>query len=292
MRGLDPTAVCPECGEPVWRSIAEAVDLVPVPLDERSARRLARALDLLAATSLLTAFATAMPPAAWVPAVWWKETALLVRLSLLGDLSGPAVLLAIGGLLASFVTLLRAAGAAPLVAAMLALPRRLILLAGIPWSLAIVGLHRGDLSPVAATAVAGTALGVLLLASSLVAERLGPVSRRWRAGGTAIQRPWGLIAALAVALAAMGIRVALEAPGGRGGLSPSAPLEALWLTSAFVAALAVLLAGLGTVYLAVNLGWIARDLRRRRPGIGEVIDSRPSKATAESAGSGGGAARR
>lgn len=272
MRGLDPTAVCPECGEPVWRSIAEAVDLVPVPLDERSSRGLARGFDTLAVTSLAATIATAAPPAAWIPGVWWEELASRIGRSLLLDLSWVIVLLAIGGLLASWLMLRRAVAAAPLAAAMLSLPRRLLLLAAVPWTLAVVGLHRGQLSPMAATAVAGTSLGVLLLAASLAAERLGPVSRRWRSGGTAIQRPWGLIAALAVGLAAMGLRGVAEASRGRGGPPPSAFLEALWIASAFAAALAILLAVVGSVYLAANLRWIARDLRRRRPGIGEVID--------------------
>jgi hypothetical protein len=273
MRGLDPMAVCPECGEPVWRSIAEAVDLVPIPLDEPSARGLARALDALAATSLAITIATAVPPAAWIPAAWSSEFAAIAGRGMLALGSAAISILAAAGVLGSLAMLWSLGRRAPLAAAMLVLPRRLLILGAVPWGLTMLALHRGLLPPIATTAVAGTALGVVLLACSLAAERLGPVSRRWQAGGIAIQRPRGLVAALAIALASIGVRGAIEAWQRQGGGAWTGLSEGLWAASAFASMLSMLLVCVGAAYLAVNLRWIARDLRRRRPGIGEVIDT-------------------
>lgn len=274
-RGLDPTAVCPECGEPVWRSIAEAVDLVPVPIDERSSRRLARAFVALAAAVVIASIATAVPPAAWVPSVWWDEVAAASGMSWTGPFARLADV-AMAAVVLAAVLLWWGGRGSSLALAMLALPRRLLLLGGVPWGLSLVASRTGILPPLAATAVAGTSLGVVLLAASLAAERLGPVSRRWRTGGVAVQRPWSLVAAVAVGLASLGARGAIEASGGLRGSAPSPALaEGLWALAAFVSALSILLVCLGAIYLAVNLTWIARDLRRRRPAIGEVIDTTP-----------------
>lgn len=274
MRGLDPAAVCPECGEPVWRSIAEAVDLVPVPIDERSSRRLAGAFAVLGVSVGLASLATAAPPAAWIPGAWWDEIASAsgARWAHLLQLFAHA---AIAAIVLAAVFLWWGGRASPLAAAMLALPSRLLLLGGVPWALALAALHAGLFPPIAITAVLGTSLGVVLLAASLAAERLGPVSRRWRTGGIAIQRPWALIAAVAVALASLGVRGGVEAAGGgAGGVLAPGLAEGLWAVAAFVSALSILLVCVGAIYLAVNLAWIARDLRRRRPAIGEVMDTK------------------
>lgn len=280
MRGLDPTAVCPECGEPVWRSIAEAVDLVPVPIDEPTARRISWPFTAIAASVLTSTIATAVPPAAWLPNAWWEEIA-----GLLGEPWLPVlVVIARSGSALGFAAVVLSAAllwwggrGSPLASAMLALPRRLLLLGGVPWGLAMVALQAGLFPPIAITALAGTSLGVVLLAASLAAERLGPISRRWRTGGVAIQRPWALIAAIAIGLASLGVRGAVETVGGRAGNAlASGFAEGLWLVAAFVSAISILLVGVGSIYLAVNLGWIARDLRRRRPAIGEVIDAAKS----------------
>ena len=274
MRGLDPAAVCPECGEPVWRSIAEAVDLVPVPIDERSSRRLAWAFAVLGVSVGLASLATAAPPAAWVPGAWWDEFASASGVEWANFIQFFAYA-AIAAIVLAAVLLGWGRRASPLAAAMLALPSRLLLLGGVPWGIALVASQAGLFPPIAITAVIGTSLGVVLLAASLAAERLGPVSRRWRTGGIAIQRPWALIAAVAVALASLGVRGGIEAAGGRtgGGLAPGLA-EGLWAVAAFVSSLSILLVCVGAIYLAVNLGWIARDLRRRRPAIGEVMDTK------------------
>ncbi|MGA1709418.1 MAG: hypothetical protein ACO4CI_12110, partial [Phycisphaerales bacterium] len=187
--------------------------------------------------------------------------------------SAAISILAAAGVLGSLAMLWSLGRRAPLAAAMLVLPRRLLILGAVPWGLTMLALHRGLLPPIATTAVAGTALGVVLLACSLAAERLGPVSRRWQAGGIAIQRPRGLVAALAVALASIGVRGAIEAWQRQGGGAWTGLSEGLWAASAFASMLSMLLVCVGAAYLAVNLRWIARDLRRRRPGIGEVIDT-------------------
>lgn len=274
MRGLDPAAVCPECGEPVWRSIAEAVDLVPVPIDERSSRRLAWAFAVLGVSVGLASLATAAPPAAWVPGAWWDEFASASGVEWANFIQIFAYA-TIAAIVLAAVLLGWGRRASPLAAAMLALPSRLLLLGGVPWGIALVASQAGLFPPIAITAVIGTSLGVVLLAASLAAERLGPVSRRWRTGGIAIQRPWALIAAVAVALASLGGRGGIEAAGGRtgGGLAPGLA-EGLWAVAAFVSSLSILLVCVGAIYLAVNLGWIARDLRRRRPAIGEVMDTK------------------
>lgn len=273
MRGLDPRAVCPECGEPVWRSIAEAVDLVPVPIDERSSRPLARAFEALAATVVIATLASILPPAAWIPAAWWDEFAASSGWAW-GGLFRRLAEVAIATVVLAAVLLWWGHRGSPLASAMLALPRRLLVLGGVPWGLTLAALHAGWLPPIAVTAVTGTALGVVLIAASLAAERIGPVSRRWRTGGTAIQRPWALIAALAIGLAGLGVRGAVEAAGGRtgSGLVPQV-VEGLWAVAAFVSVLSMLLVCVGAIYLAMNLWWIARDLRRRRPAIGEVMEA-------------------
>lgn len=272
-RGLDPGAVCPECGEPVWRSIAEAVDLVPVPIDERSSRLLALCFEALAATVVIASIATVLPPASWIPMAWWDEIAASLGRSWVHLFQWVAkVASATIGLSAAL--LWWGDRGSPLASAMLALPRRLLLLGGVPWVLALMALQVGRLSPIATTAVAGTTLGVVLLAASLAAERVGPVSRRWRTGGGAIQRPWAMIAALAVGLASLGVRGAIEVAGaGPGGGPASALAEGVWVVAAFVSVLSMLLVFVGSAYLAVNLHWIARDLRRRRPALDRLIET-------------------
>lgn len=284
IRGISLEGLCPECGEPIWRTLAEQVDLTAAMIDPETCRRTGRLLPVAAVLVAATMALAALPPAVWP---WTGAGGWLAATAGIGPASpawaiASAILWATAGIAAGIV----AAGlrdgpmrppspAAPPTRSPAGSPRR-----AIPRELArplrrprvLLALAAGLCLATAASGVAGPrsglggpfailASGVLLLAAGLLAERLGPGSRRWRGGGAARQSPWLVVGSLATAAGLAVAGAALE----KWGLEDPAALAGL------LAAATMLLAIVGGLYLAANLLWVAGDLRRRRPRLERML---------------------
>jgi len=263
-RGLPPEGACPECGEPIWRTIAQAVDLTAAALHPKVARRLAILLPVLVLGTTLVMLAAIAGRGPWLP----FDPGDLAR-----SRSWDHVMLAIsvaGGclLLAASLGLrdrpadesIRPGPASP---DPLELPRRLLVVVALAW-LAAAGTSLEATVAIPGGLVRALLLGGVLLGVGLVAERLGPSSRLWRTAGIARQGPWVLVSTVAVALVAAGLAR----------IAAILDLEEVATALGLAASVAMLLAGIGTLYLGLNLMWIARDLFHRRPAIERLLEGR------------------
>lgn len=255
-RGLAFDARCPQCGEPVWRSVSAVVDLAAALPDPQGTRRLAAAVRLLGLATLAAPVLTILPPSIW------SDLLLDSRKSL-------HPLLALGWWLAAGVFLLAArrlegGGGRHLATRLLAVAAPIWAIAG---SIATGGLGLLDEAAISetprwqASAAASGCLGLLLLAAGLSIERLGPASRRWRRSGAAKQSPWLTAATQAVAMLLAGGATAAVASGWVG--------VATLLT--LLAAAAALLVLVGSAYLGANALWIASDLGRDRVELERLL---------------------
>jgi hypothetical protein len=272
IRGIALDGVCPECGEPIWRTLSEHVDLSASMIDAETCRRTGRLLPVVAAIVAIVAILAALPPATWP----WSgpDSRLATPLSSVDDSSiwtkaASAAWLLIGLAAAAAAIGLRD-GSTTLdlddvpqdFARPLRRPRILLRLgAGLAFATALslllpIAVQTGVAGPLA---LAST--GVLLLAGGLLADRLGPGSRRWRSGGSARQSPYlvvgSLIAAICFSLAS-GMFEVLDRPEGA-------------TIAGLLAAATMLLVVIGGLYLAANVLWISGDLRRRRPRLERML---------------------
>jgi len=263
-RGLPPEGACPECGEPIWRTIAQAVDLSAAALHPKVARRLAFMLPVLALGMVLVMLAAIAGEGPWLTfdrgdlarSRPWNQ--VILGVSIVGGCLLLAASLGLRDRPAD--ESIRPGPASP---DPLEFPRRLLMVVALAW-LAAVGASLEATFAVPGGLVRALLLGGVLLGVGLVAERLGPSSRLWRTAGVARQGPWVLVSTIAVALVAAGLtRIAVLTD-----------LEEAAVALGLAASVAMLLAGVGTLYLGLNLLWIARDLFRRRPAIERLLEGR------------------
>ena len=280
IRGISLDGRCPECGEPIWRTLAERVDLSAAMIDPETCRRIGRLLPGIAVIVAVATTLAALPPVSWpwTASGGWLESTLGIGRSVPGWSMLSAVLWAGLGLASAVAAIaLREVSAEsdttdrggmgesrtldPELARPLRRPRWL-LSAGAGCCLAVAATGP-DWTPFEAFAgpTALAAMGLLLLASGLLGERLGPGSRRWRGSGAARQSPWLVVGSLA---AAAGLSALSEVPA-RNGFEDLAALAGL------LSAALMLLAVLGGWYLTANLIWIGSDLRRRRPRLERML---------------------
>jgi hypothetical protein len=268
-------APCPTCGEPVWRSVAAAVDLAATGLDPRAIGTAIRALPALGGALLGAVVLTVLPPSIWAllllesPAApprwtaiaWWLVAALLalpgwrVGWAARRDQRHRTRHRGPGESLAKDL--------APLDA-----PSWILVVAAPAWALcgsvATQALPLGETAAIVAALGAAVLLGPLLLAAGILLERLGPLSPRWRARGAARQSPWLLAGTLAGSLAfASAALLAAEADW------PD-PVTLLSL----LGGASLLMVLLGSAYLWLNACWIAGDLRPRHAEIGRLLEGR------------------
>lgn len=274
IRGISLEGRCPECGEAIWRTLSERVDLTAAMIDPETCRRTGRVLPVVAGIVAATTTLSTLPPAAWP---WtepggWLEASLGIGLSTSWWTTISTVLWTLSGLVAASAAISLGRGSfseetppVPALAGDLAKPLhrpRLLLWASAGGCLAAATVAaaptplRGFAGPLALAAT-----GVGLLAAGLLAERLGPGSRRWRGGGDARQSPWLVAGSLAAAASISAGRQFLSGPGFA---APAALAELL-------AAALMFLAVVGGWYLAANLIWIGGDLRRRRPRLERML---------------------
>lgn len=271
LRGISLDGRCPECGEPIWRTLAERVDLSAAFIDPETCRRTGRRLPAIAGVVAVASLLAAGPPVAWpwMIEAWWsgaEADAWRAAVPILWIGCGVVVLLASIGLREGIEPLAADGPPGPLERP-LSTPRGLLVVGG------LLALLTGAMVWVrldaAASPIAIAATGVLLLASGLFAERLGPASRRWREGGSARQSPWLVVGTLVTALLLAFASKVFQ----------SLEMVEAGEIAGLLAAGAVLLVVVGGIYLAVNLVWIASDLRRRRPRLERLLAERSASAS-------------
>lgn len=267
LRGIAVTSACPECGDPIWQTIAEAVDLTPLALDPALSHRIGRGLPWLALGIVGLSLGSLIP---WLTPLipWDRAAAMPVEVMWLLQVAWLAASSIGVPATAWSLVVLRPGGQSTMpLGSSLSVPWRLLTLGLVVWT-ALAVLEILSVLGVWVLPLEVSALAVLLFAAATLAARLGPASRRWRGGGSAIQEPATLLIAFAVALLAIAIQILTSSPL----VSPTpALLESINSISAMVALLALLLGFVGGGYLIANLLWIARDLRRRSPELERLL---------------------
>jgi hypothetical protein len=271
IRGISLDGRCPECGEPIWRTLAERVDLSAAFIDPATCARTGRLLPLVAAGVIAASVLVGASPAVWP---WTIPGGSLDSALGLGDGSsgwvrGATVFWALIGIACGVAAAGLRDGAgtetidprSPRTSPPLRRPR--ILLWGASGLCLGTAVAMGGWVPIPRISglIAFAATGVLLLAVGLLSERLGPGSRRWRGGGSARQSPWLVAGSLAMAAGLSAVHQVVDGVG----RADAATLVAL-LTGA-----SMLLVAVGGLYLGANLLWIAGDLRRRRPRLERLL---------------------
>ena len=275
IRGISLDGRCPECGEPIWRTLAESVDLSAASIDPETCRRIGKVLPLVAVVAVAATILVALPPGLWP---WTFSGSWLERVLGVGARSPTwiGVATALWSAMATTALLavvgLREGGGSRigfserrLLDRPLRRPRILLLVGAAICGAAAAttalehagsGPPRGIAGPIGVAAT-----GVLLLAAGLLAGRLGPGSRRWRSGGQARQSPWLVVGSLVAASGLSVLQRVLDAAG----------MIDLAAGATLLAAASMLLVVVGGIYLGVNLLWIAGDLRRRRPHLERLL---------------------